>query len=77
MQENPGSEFANSLAALRERIIDRAMAPLQVAVVAICVFLNMVDGMDVVVLSFAAPVIAAEWGLPAVSIRSPALRRPR
>lgn len=39
------------------------MTPLQWSVVALCILLNMVDGMDVLVLSFAAPLIAAEWHL--------------
>ena len=45
------------------RIADAPMAPLQVAIVSLCVLLNMLDGMDVVALSFAAPVIATELGL--------------
>ncbi|MEY4762993.1 MAG: hypothetical protein RLZZ200_2849 [Pseudomonadota bacterium] len=39
------------------------MSRLQVAVVGLCVLLNMVDGMDIVVLSYSAPVIASEWQL--------------
>lgn len=35
----------------------------QVAVVAICIALNALDGFDVLAISFAAPGIAAEWGV--------------
>lgn len=46
-----------------ERIAGLPMSATQVFIVALCVMLNMVDGMDVVVLSYVAPVIAAEWQL--------------
>ncbi|MGJ4803257.1 MFS transporter [Luteimonas sp. SDU82] len=39
------------------------MSRLQIAVVALCVALNAVDGFDVLAISFAAPGIAAEWGI--------------
>lgn len=43
-----------------------ATAPMhwrQIAVVALCVALNALDGFDVLAISFAAPGIAAEWGI--------------
>lgn len=43
-----------------------AAAPMhwrQVAVVALCIALNALDGFDVLAISFAAPGIAAEWGI--------------
>jgi benzoate transport len=42
---------------------DSAMTPFQIMVVAICVLLNMIDGFDVLAISFTAPVIAKEWGV--------------
>lgn len=39
------------------------MGRLQIAVVALCIALNAVDGFDVLAISFAAPGIAAEWGI--------------
>ena len=44
--------------------IQRApMARLQVAIVALCIALNALDGFDVLAISFAAPGIAAQWGI--------------
>ena len=39
------------------------MHRLQIAVVALCIGLNALDGFDVLAISFAAPGIAAEWGV--------------
>ena len=39
------------------------MTRLQIIAVAICVVLNAMDGFDVLAISFAAPGIAAEWGI--------------
>lgn len=39
------------------------MGRLQVGIVALCIALNAVDGFDVLAISFAAPGIAAEWGI--------------
>ncbi|KAF1686708.1 MFS transporter [Pseudoxanthomonas broegbernensis] len=39
------------------------MSRLQIAVVALCIALNAVDGFDVLAISFAAPGIAAEWSI--------------
>jgi benzoate transport len=41
----------------------KPMTPLQVIVVAVTVGLNALDGFDVLSISFAAPGIAAEWGI--------------
>ena len=49
----------NVQAAIRER----PMSPYQVLVVALCVFINSIDGFDILALSFAAPVVVREWGL--------------
>jgi len=40
------------------------MTPFQVMAVAVCLVINMVDGFDVLAISFAAPEIAREWALP-------------
>jgi benzoate transport len=39
------------------------MRPVQIVVVALCIALNALDGFDVLTISFAAPGIAAEWGV--------------
>ena len=45
-------------------ILDRsAMSGLQVAAVAICIFLNALDGFDILSISFASPGIASEWAI--------------
>ena len=36
---------------------------LQIKVVALCALINMLDGMDVLVISFVAPALASEWGV--------------
>ena len=42
---------------------DRPMTAYQFAVVGLCVLINMIDGYDILALSFTAPVIVREWGL--------------
>lgn len=44
------------------------MQPFQIWVVAICVIINTLDGFDVLVISFTAPEIAAEWSLDPQSL---------
>ncbi|HSG20046.1 MAG TPA: MFS transporter, partial [Burkholderiaceae bacterium] len=39
------------------------MRPVQMLAVTICIVINMLDGFDVLVMSFTAPVISAEWGM--------------
>ena len=39
------------------------MAPLQIRVVIICWILNTLDGFDLFIIAFAAPVIRTEWGV--------------
>ena len=50
---------ADARAILREG----PMTGFQIVVVAICTLLNMIDGFDVLAISFTAPVIAKEWGV--------------
>ena len=45
-------------------LIDRSrISPLQMAVFGICFFIMALDGMDVLVVSYAAPSLAAEWAI--------------
>lgn len=46
----------------RDILNQEAMSTLQIIVVTLTVFLNAMDGFDVLSISFAAPGIAAEWG---------------
>ncbi|HWE47057.1 MAG TPA: MFS transporter [Caulobacteraceae bacterium] len=46
-----------------QAIRTRPMAPVQVAAVALCIAINMVDGFDVMIASFTGPGIAKAWGL--------------
>ena len=47
----------------RQLLRESPMSPFQIMVVAICTLLNMIDGFDVLAISFTAPVIAKEWGV--------------
>lgn len=38
-------------------------SPLQLLVVALCTLINMLDGMDVLIVSFIAPAMATDWGV--------------
>lgn len=44
------------------------MRPVQIVVVALCIALNALDGFDVLAISFAAPGIAAEWGVDSATL---------
>lgn len=48
-----------------QHIVDEGpMSALQIFVIGICVFINMLDGFDVLVTAFTASSIAEEWGVP-------------
>lgn len=47
----------------RRQIDAGPLAGLQLLVIGVCFFLNMLDGMDVLAISFAAPVIAGDWAV--------------
>jgi len=47
----------------REALREGKMTAFQIVVVVICVTLNMVDGFDVLAMSFTAPLVAREWGV--------------
>jgi benzoate transport len=52
-----------------KQLLDRPdMSRLQVAVVAICILLNALDGFDILSISFASPGISREWGITAASL---------
>jgi benzoate transport len=53
---------------LRKLIDDSRLTGVQITVVAVCFFLNMLDGMDVLAISFAAPAIAEEWEITRQSL---------
>lgn len=48
---------------LRTRIDDAPMTRLQWSAIAVCVLLNVLDGFDVLVMSFTAAAVSAEWAL--------------
>ncbi|MFB4270783.1 MFS transporter [Nonomuraea sp. GTA35] len=48
---------------LRARIDDAPMTRLQWSAIAVCVLLNVLDGFDVLVMSFTAAAVSAEWSL--------------
>lgn len=58
-----GNATSNSLNDLRATIDEHPITPLQYAVIALCFLLNVLDGMDVLVIAFAAPALAAEWSI--------------
>ena len=62
-QIEPGYEEV--VAKVRSVISDQPMSFLQILVVLICFTLNMLDGMDVVLMSYAAPSLAIDWAIPA------------
>ncbi|MBA2882925.1 benzoate transport [Desulfosalsimonas propionicica] len=52
----------------RHYLDNEKMSRLQITVVAITIMLNAIDGFDVLSISFAAPGIANEWGIPRASL---------
>ncbi len=53
---------------LRDLIDKQPMTSLQIGVVWVCFVLNMLDGMDVLLVSYAAPVLAEQWGIEPQSL---------
>ncbi len=53
---------------VRELLARRPMTGYQVVTVLICQSINVLDGFDVVLISYAGPLLAREWGLPATSL---------
>jgi benzoate transport len=52
-----------SAPSVRDAVDKARMSPFQITAVAICLLINLVDGFDVLVMAFAAPGVAAEWGV--------------
>src|ERR1700677_4491743 len=48
---------------MRALIKSRPMASTQFVIVAICLFITLIDGFDILSISFVAPAIAREWEL--------------
>ena len=48
---------------IRQIVDESRLSLLQIVVIGVCFFLNMLDGMDVLAISFAAPVITEDWGI--------------
>lgn len=53
---------------IRATLRDGPITMLQAGVVAICTLLNMIDGFDVLAISFTAPLIAKEWDVDPVTL---------
>ncbi len=53
---------------IRATLRDGPMTMMQAGVVTICTLLNMIDGFDVLAISFTAPLIAKEWNVDPVSL---------
>lgn len=62
-EQSSGPETALRHTDIRELMDSGPMSPLQVGTIAICFLLNMLDGVDVLSLSFAAPVLAKSWSI--------------
>ena len=48
---------------IQEKIEDGPVTGFQIQTIAICTFLNMLDGFDILVMAFAAPAVGQDWGL--------------
>ncbi|MDX1404322.1 MAG: MFS transporter [Woeseiaceae bacterium] len=49
---------------IRQLIEEGKLTTLQVTVFLVCITMNMLDGMDVLVIAYAAPAISADWSTP-------------
>ena len=59
------SELGSNGIDLKNIIDQRNMTGMQISLVCVCAFLNMLDGFDVLAMAFTAPSISEEWSLPA------------
>ena len=57
------ADFSASAARSDASAADIGWTPVRIAVVALSFLLNALDGMDIVIMSYIAPVLAADWGL--------------
>lgn len=56
------------MADVRRLIDEGSISAMQVGVIAICTVMNMLDGMDVMVISYSAPSLVEEWGIRSTSL---------
>jgi MFS transporter, AAHS family, 4-hydroxybenzoate transporter len=56
-------QLQNSALDIKAIIDNRNLTGLQYTTIFICFLMNMLDGMDVLIISYTAPSIAAEWGI--------------
>jgi len=49
--------------AVQQRVVQGPLTSFQLAAIAVCIGLNMLDGFDVLAMSFSASGVKAEWGL--------------
>ncbi|RYD28077.1 MAG: hypothetical protein EOP89_03330, partial [Lysobacteraceae bacterium] len=54
---------ADEAIALGERLRSQRWTGLQILVVAICAAINALDGMDLLIMSYVAPSMAADWNI--------------
>ena len=53
---------------VRNTIDESPVTTLQLVVIGLCFFINMLDGMDVLAISLAAPVLSQDWQIPATQL---------
>jgi AAHS family 4-hydroxybenzoate transporter-like MFS transporter len=53
---------------VRALIDNSRVTPTQIGVITVCLLMNMLDGMDVMVISYSAPSLQEEWGIAAQSL---------
>jgi AAHS family 4-hydroxybenzoate transporter-like MFS transporter len=53
---------------VRTLIDNSRVTPTQVGIIVVCLMMNMLDGMDVMVISYSAPSLQEEWGFAAQSL---------
>ncbi len=53
---------------VRNTIDESPITKLQLLVIGLCFFINMLDGMDVLAISLAAPVLSQDWEIPATML---------
>lgn len=53
---------------VRNTIDESPITSLQLVVIGLCFFINMLDGMDVLAISLAAPVLSQDWQIPATQL---------
>ncbi len=51
------------MTATKDLFSEKPMSPLQYATVLVCFAMNMLDGMDVLIISYAAPAISRDWSI--------------